>query len=449
MENEKSLELQQGRPARNKGQIILAIVFFLIAALIIAGIWQRGGRPTDADKAAHTEERQEHKGEGGEGEEKHEEEGKKEESGIITLDDEAREKIGLELESAQYRDASETIQITGVVGPNQTRLAHIRPLSRGRIQKVYVRIGDRVRAGQPLVAYDNIELGELIGEYRSAKATLNKANAEADVSKRSVERAQRLVELGAVARAEHEKRDAEYKSAVASINMQKAQLEMVEQKMRRFGMTGAEIERLDAGADKRRGAPSTVLPSPFSGVVIKADVAEGEAVDTASELLTLADLSTVWVQGDVYEKDIASIRQGQTVKVVVNAYPDMAFNGKLTYLGDMLDPQTRTAKVRCEVANPRGLLKLEMMATIQVPTGTLKKALMVPVATLQQVDNESVVFVKVEENKFAKRRVEIGTQSDGWVEVRSGLKEGEKVVTQGAFMLKSHLKKEEFGEEEH
>ncbi|HZF41602.1 MAG TPA: efflux RND transporter periplasmic adaptor subunit, partial [Blastocatellia bacterium] len=301
MENEKSSELQQGRLAGNKGQIILAFAFFLIAALVIAGIWRRGNRSTDAEKAAHTEAR-----EAPEGEEK------KAESEIITLDDEAREEIGLALESAQYRDASETFQITGVVGPNQTRLAHIRPLSRGRIEKVYVRAGDRVRAGQPLVAYDNIELGELIGEYLSANATLNKANAEADVSKRSVERARRLVELGAVAKADYERREAEYKSAIASINMQKAQMGMVEQKLRRFGWTDAEIEKLDARADKQHSgsAPNTFLRSPFDGVVIKAEVAEGETVDTERELLTLADLSTVWVQGDVYEKDIASIRQG-------------------------------------------------------------------------------------------------------------------------------------------
>jgi cobalt-zinc-cadmium efflux system membrane fusion protein len=439
VDNERPSELQQGRPARNKGQIILAFAFLFIAALAIGGIWLRGNRSTDADKAAHTESR-----EAIEGEEE------KAESEIITLDGEAQEEIGLALESAQYRSASETFQITGVVGPNQTRLAHIRPLSSGRIEKVYVRAGDRVRAGQPLVAYDNIELGELISEYLSAKATLNKASAEAEVSKRSVERAQRLIELGAVAKADYERREVEYKSALASINVQKAQVAMVEQKMRRFGMTDVEIEKLDARADKQHSsAPHTILRSPFGGVVIKSEAAEGEAVGAERELFTLADLSTVWLQGDVYEKDIASIRQGQAVRILVNAYPDRTFTGRLTYLGDVLDPQTRTAKVRCEVANPGWLLKLEMLATIQVPSGARRQALMIPAAAVQQVDSESVVFVKIEETKFEKRKVEIGTDNGGWVEVRSGLKEGEKVVAQGAFMLKSHLKKEEFGEHEH
>ncbi len=441
MSNEKPIELSRGTLARNKGQIILVVVFLTVAGLIIAGVWMRKGQPAGATNAEHKE--------ASEAGEKHGEEGEHAEASVITLDEEEQEEMGLEVETAQLRATSGTFQITGVVGPNQTRQAHIRPLSRGRIEKVYVRAGDRVRAGQPLVAYDNIELGELVSEYASAKATLDKANAEAEVSKRSVERAQRLIELGAVTKAEHERREAEYKSALSSINIQKAQVAMIEQKMRRFGMTDAEIDKLDTRTARRADLPPTILRSPFNGVVMKSEVAEGEAVDTERELFTIADISTVWVQGDVYEKDIAAVRQGKQATVTVNAYPGEIFTGRITYISDVLDPQTRTAKVRCEVANPRGLLKLEMFATIQIPTGVQREALMIPAAAVQQVDNESVVFVKVDGNKFEKREVELGAQSDGWVEVREGVKEGEKVVTAGAFMLKSHLKKEEFGEDEH
>jgi membrane fusion protein, heavy metal efflux system len=426
----------RGKPASIKGQIILIFIFFSVATVIIAGVWLRGSKSAPTDTAEHKEERAKEKEKG--------------EAGVITLDEEAREKIDLTLESAQYQTVSQIIPITGAVGPNQTRLAHMRPLARGRIEKVYVRVGDRVSAGQPLVAYDNIELGELISEYATAKAMLEKANAEAEVSRRSVVRARKLTEVGVVATAEYEKLDAEYKSALASINVQQSQIAMIEQKLRRFGMANADIEKLDTRADKQHpDAPSTLLRSPFNGIVIKAEVAEGETVDTERELLAIADLSTVWVQGDVYEKDIASIRQGQDVKVLANAYPGQTFTGKLTYLSDILDPQTRTAKVRCEMPNPKGLLKLEMFATIHIPTGARRNALMIPAAAVQQIDNESVVFVEIAENKFEKRKVEPGTNSDGWAEIKSGLKAGEKVVAQGAFMLKSHLKKEEFGEEEH
>lgn len=437
--------LLQRALAGNKGQILLVVFLLTVAGLIIAGVWMRGSQPAGDANAEHKEAKKA----GEKGGDEHAEEGEHSEASVITLDQEAQEQMGIELETAQLRFASASFQITGVVGANQTRQAHIRPLSRGRIERVYVRAGDRVRAGESLVAYDNIELGELISEYVSAKATLDKANAEAEVSKRSVERAQRLIDLGAVTKAEYEKREAEYKSALASINMQSAQVAMVAQKMRRFGMTDAEIDKVDARSAGQHDLPHTVLRSPFNGVVMQSEVAEGETVDTERELFTIADLSTVWVQGDVYEKDIAAIRQGRQVTVFVNAYPGETFAGRVTYLSDFLDPQTRTAKLRCEVANPRGLLKLEMFATIHIPAGVKRQMLMIPAEAVQQVDKESVVFVKVDEHKFEKREVELGAQSDGWVEVRKGVEEGEKVVTAGAFMLKSRLKKEEFGEHEH
>lgn len=435
----------EGILARNKGQIILVVILLAVAGLIIAGIWRRGSQPAGSANAGHMEAKETGEQHGDE----HAEEGEHAGASLITLDEEAQKEMGLQVETAQLRSTSGTFQITGIVGPNQTRLAHIRPLSRGRIEEVYVRAGDRVRAGQPLVAYDNIELGELMSEYVSAKATLDKANAEAEVSKRSVGRAQKLIDLGAVTRAEYEKREAEHKSALASIDMQKARMAMIQQKMRRFGMTDDEIEKLDARAAASHDLPQTILRAPFGGVVIQSEVAEGEAVDTEQEMFTIADISTVWVQGDVYEKDISLIRHGQRVALSVNAYPGQTFAGRISYLSDVLDSQTRTAKLRCEVANPRGRLKLEMFATIHLPTGVEREALMIPAEAVQQVDDRPAVFVKVDKNKFEKREVALGVENDGWVEVQRGLKRGENVVTARAFMLKSHLKKEEFGEHEH
>lgn len=368
---------------------------------------------------------------------------------VVTLDTAAQQNIGLGLEAAQLRTVLQTIQTTGVVGPNETRVAHIRPLARGRVEKVYVRLGDRVRAGQPLLGYDTIELGELVGEYLSAVAALENANAEADVTKRSLERAQNLVELGAVARAEYERRNAEYRKALASINSQKAEIARVEEKLHRFGLTEADLEELKTQTHRQyhREASHSVLRAPFDGIVIKYDVAEGEVVETDRELFTIADLSTVWVQADVYEKDIASIHEGQQVTVLLDAYPGESFIGKITYVSDFLDPKTRAAKVRCEVPNPDGRLKLEMFATIHIPTPRGREAVMIPAVAVQRIDDRSVVFVKVGDTRFQRRDIQLGTQSDGWVEVKSGVKAGESVVTQGSFYLKSTLLREQIGGE--
>jgi cobalt-zinc-cadmium efflux system membrane fusion protein len=372
------------------------------------------------------------------------------EPNVVTLTAAVQRNIGLRVEAAQLKTIAQTIQTTGVVGPNETRVARIRSLARGRIEKVYVRLGDRVRAGQPLLEYDNIELGELVGEYLIAIAALEKTKAEAEVTQRSLERAHNLVELGAIARAEYERRAAEYKNALASINSQKAEIARIEEKLHRFGLTDADLDKLNTPTHTQyhREASHSVLRAPFDGVVIKYDVAEGEVIEAEREFLTIADLSTVWVQADVYEKDIAAIHRGQEAKVFVDAYPGETFLGKITYVSDFLDPKTRTAKVRCEVPNRDRRLKLEMFATILIPTRAGREAVMIPATAVQQIENQPVVFVRIGDTQFQKRNVRLGAQSDGWIEVTNGMKAGEPVVTQGSFYLKSTLLRQQIGEGE-
>ncbi|MCL6506854.1 MAG: efflux RND transporter periplasmic adaptor subunit [Bryobacteraceae bacterium] len=305
-------------------------------------------------------------------------------SSVVRLELAAMRNIALTVVPAQMRTVRQAVRATGSIGPNESRLAHIRPLARGRVERVYVRLGDRVRAGQPLLEYDNVELGELIGGYLSAVAGLEKARAEAEVARRSLERARSLVELGAVARAEFERRDAEYQNALASINSQRAEIAKVEEKLHRFGLSDAEIRKLgpqanvEAQVAYHREASHNAMTAPFSGIVIKYNVAEGEVIGPENELLTLADLSTVWVLADVYEKDIALIRQGQEARIMADAYPGQVFRGSITYVSDMLDPKTRTARVRCEVPNPDGRLKLDMFVSVELPTPVGRQALMVP-----------------------------------------------------------------------
>lgn len=374
-------------------------------------------------------------------------------TGVVKLEPAAIRNVGLTVVPVQARTVRQDVRATGSIGPNESRLSHIRPIARGRVEKVYVRLGDRVRARQLLLEYDNIELGELIGGYLSSEAGLEKAKAEAEVARRSLERARSLVELGAVARAEFERRDAEHQNALASINSQRAEIAKVEEKLHRFGLTDADIRKLspEVGAQNQssyhREASHNVLTAPFNGVIVKYNVAEGEVVGPENELFTLADLSTVWVLADVYEKDIASIRPGQEARIITDAYPGEVFRGRITYVSDMLDPKTRTAKVRCEVPNPDGRLKLDMFVTVELPTPVGRQALMVPSAAIQQIDDQPVVFVKTGEAQFERRKVQVGASSGGWVEV-TGVRQGEPVVTEGSFHIKSALLRERIGGEE-
>ena len=358
-------------------------------------------------------------------------------SDVVTISDEVRETIGLAVVPAEERPFAAMIQTTGVVTPNETRVAHIRPLAPGRVEQVHVRIGDRVAAGQALVTYDNIEMGQLAGEYRAAAAAVERAEADADVARRALERAGRLVESGGISRAEYERRDAEHKRALASISTERAAMANVEQKLRRFGVTSEALPKLGSGdtGSSSRG----VLRAPFSGVVTATNVAPGESVDTQTELLTVADLSNVWVLGDIYQKDLGAVRRGQDALITVESYPGETFSGRISYISDVLDAASRTAKVRAEVPNGDGRLKLQMFVTMQVPTGDTRPTVVIPGVAVQEINEQQVVFVQAGDDRYEKRVVKVGQAQRDSVPVLDGLKAGEQVVTTGAFMLKSRL----------
>jgi cobalt-zinc-cadmium efflux system membrane fusion protein len=195
-------------------------------------------------------------------------------------------------------------------------------------------------------------------------------------------------------------------------------------------------------------ATSTAIRAPFGGVVIAADAAPGETITPESELFEIADLTEVWVQAEVYERDLGRLQVGRTASIRVDTYENREFLGRVTYISDLLDPQTRTAKVRCEVANTEGRLKLDMFATVLLPTTFSKKAMVVPVEAIQQIEGKNLVFVRTGTTTFERKTVEIGRTVQGRVEILAGLVGGESVVTKGAFHLKSIVLGAEIGEEE-
>ena len=421
---------------RGKRGFYWGLALALIAALLSADIWMRSrSKPAETDSASGEQAKKRESSETG---------------NRVKVEPVAQHNIGLAVQAAETRSVIETLQVTGSVGANETRVGHIRPITQGRILSVSVRLGDTVRAGQSLAVYDNIELGEILGQYGVGLAELEKARAASEVSQKSLERARNLVALGAVAQAEVERRNAEYATAIAGINTQRAELARIEEKMHRFGLTDTEIKAtVDAtGGREHREVSRTTLRAPFNGVVTKYDIAEGEVVGADREVFTIADLSTVWVQADVYEKDIAAVRKDLPVKVAVDSYPGESFQGRITYISDILDPKTRTAKVRCEVLNPTGRLKLDMFANIVIPTPKGRSAVMVPSSALQQINDRQLVFVQVAENEFERRDVKLGSREGDWVEIVSGVKPGDRVATTGSFDLKSTLLREQIGEKE-
>ena len=260
-----------------------------------------------------------------------------------------------------------------------------------------------------------------------------------------------MLEAGATARTTHDIRTAEFQDAQAKVSSARALVAKVEEQIHRFGLTDNNLRKLD-GKGKEGGLHRTrshsTLRAPFSGIVTSYNVADGELVEPGDELMTITDISSVWVLADVYEKDLGQVKMGQEVKIRVASYPDDVFRGKVTYIGDVIEPETRTAKVRCVVPNRNSRLKLQMFATIAIPTKRATKVLAVPSEAIQRIEERPVVFVQLSPVEFQKREVEIGPESDGWVEIRSGLRPGEHIVTKGSFYLKSALLRELIGGEE-
>lgn len=356
---------------------------------------------------------------------------------LIEMSVSAQQHVGLQVAPAASIHMQEYLKATGTVQPIDSRVASVRPLARGRITEVRAKVGDRVDKGQTLAIFDNIEAGDLISQQQSAKAELERMKAQLFPAQRQTERSRHLAEIGAVAAKDFESSKAEQEGIEANIRSQQALIDGLRQRLRRLGVS-----------DTATGDSFiTTLRAPFSGIVTKAAASPGDIIDESREVFAVADISRVWVQAEVYEKDLGRIRVGQDASIRLDTYPGETFAGKVTYISDALDPQTRTARVRCEVPNHQLKLKTDMYANLELPTTFSKQAIAVPESALQQVEGKNVVFVRHSDTQFEKREVEKGVTVGGKTEIVRGLKVGEPVVAQGAFHLKSILAGGELGED--
>ena len=361
----------------------------------------------------------------------------KHESKLLQMTIPAQQHVGLRTTRAAVKELQEYLHVVGTVQPIDTRIGHVRPLTRGRVERVDVRVGDRVRAGQTLATFDNIEAGEVLAEYQGAVTELQRLKLQQASAQRIAERNHELSELGAIAKKNAELSQVEAQSARDSVRVQESVVAGLVSRLRRFGVEHVNLTN-----------PSTVIRAPFAGVVIKAQTAPGDVFDADRELFSIADLSHVWVQAEVYEQDLGRVKVGQPAVITVDTYPGEKFYGQVTYVGDILDPQTRTARVRCEVANPGVRLKLDMFAAIELPTHFSRRGLVVPASAIQDLNGNPVVFVRKTPTGFEVRPVKTGKTLEEETEIESGLREGEDVVSIGSFHLKSVALSGQIGEEE-
>ena len=315
-------------------------------------------------------------------------------------------------------------EFPATVQSNENELAEVTTLIRGRVVKVHVDVGQDVKKDALLAMLHSTDLGVAEGAYLKARAKLHEAAL-------AYERAKDLHEHKAVSLAELQRREAEMKTARAEARETQNRLELL-------GVPRQEVERLDREHTIKADVP---LTAPFDGRVIMRNITRGEVVETNQKFFTVADLSDVWVVGNVPEKDVQYIRKDQTVDVIVSAYPHAIFPGTITYISDVLDPATRTMRLRVTVANPDRLLKPAMFATVRVYGTPTPDALTILLSAVQNGSTGKMVFVQRGPNEFEVRTVTLGPEQGEVVTVVDGLSEGERVVTKGSFVLKSEMER--------
>lgn len=407
----------------NKRNLIVAVI--LLAGLTVLLIFVRGRQNPANEASEHTD------------------------PNVVEIDVGAQRNSQIEVAKAEERLLAEEIELTGVVAPDEARVGHILPLAQGIVERIHVNLGDPVDKGQALLEFDNVELGELAAQYLRGTAQLNRAKAKLGVTRRSLERAEQQLKVEGISQREYDERKAIYEEAEAEIAAERAELLQIEQKLHRFGLTDEAIDKLGAQANGSAGSLShNVVRAPFAGVITRFSVAPGELISREKELFTVVDTSSMWVVADVYQKDVAKIAEKGPCEVRISAYPGDTFQGTVANVSQFLDPQSRTAKLRCVVPNSDRRLKLDMFATVNVPSARSRAALVVPSGAVQQVEADKVVFVQRDATHFERRRVETGATASQWVEIKAGLRKGEKVVSGGAFYVKSVLLKKELSGEE-
>jgi cobalt-zinc-cadmium efflux system membrane fusion protein len=359
-----------------------------------------------------------------------------EEANVVELAVEAQRRAGIEVAPLAMGTADAEVLLTGSVQPIDSKVSEVRPLARGRVTQVAAKLGDRVQSGQVLAQFDNIEAGELASQHSSALAELQRLRVQQANAQRQAERSRSLVSIGAVPAKDAENAEAEVRAISESIRAQEATTAGLASRLTRFGV--------QPGADP--GNATASIRAPFAGVVVKLNVAPGAVIDSTMPLFSIADLSSVYMEAQVFEKDLGRIRTGQQTKVRLEAYPGETFTGRVVSIRDILDPQTRTAGVRIEMPNPANKFRLEMFATVELPTLGTHAALTVPTEAVQTINRRPVVFVKQDALHFAAR--EVSTVGGGLTkELVSGVKEGELVVVKGAYQLKSVFLSRQTGEE--
>ena len=360
--------------------------------------------------------------------------GPKPPEGTVALTEAAAREAGLVVEAAKSVTRREQLEAPGVLALDERRTARIGSPVDGKVVEVFVEIGDRVAQGKELAHMIGPIVHDAWAAYRTAIAERRKAQTELKLAVQSDDRAKRLLADKAISEQEVQRAGANRVAAEEALNIVETEVRRSEEELEHLGITNSEDPTGESGEQ-------IPVKAPLSGVVLEKLITEGTAVTPGTPLFVVSDLSTLWALAEIDETAISHVKAGVPVDVSVSAYPGETFTGTIAWVADMINPKTRRVTVRCALPNPDGRLKPEMYATVMLGEGNPRPVVLVPSAAVQDIDGKPVVFVEDGKGRYRRRDITVGPDRGGTIEVRSGLRDGERIVVAGAFLLKSELLK--------
>jgi cobalt-zinc-cadmium efflux system membrane fusion protein len=315
------------------------------------------------------------------------------------------------------------LETTGKVQFNEERIVRVNAPVTGRVIEVLARPGDVVEAGHRLLVLDSADLGAAKADYAKAVSDVERATA-------ALKLARELLDMKAIAQKEVREADNDQRKAIA-------ERERAAARLRTLGVPEQALPDVAARFD---ASTRVIVGAPRRGVIVERNVSPGQVVsfgqsDTPVSLFVIADLSTMWVVADVYEPDVPKVRVGQAATVRLPCCPGDPAEGRIAYVSDSVDKETRTVKVRLVVPNHARALKNEMFVKVTIGTATTR-ILTVPQSAVHRTDGRPFVFVDKGKSEFERRNVQLGTDLDSSVEILGGVTPADRVASDGSILLR-------------
>jgi membrane fusion protein, heavy metal efflux system len=355
---------------------------------------------------------------------------------LVMVDDQALRQVRV----APVTERTVTLDrnTTGRISFNEDHLTPVFTPFAGRVLELLANKGDQVSKDQPLLVLESSDLVSAQNDLASARSDVNKAKIGLDFSRVAADRARRLYEREALAAKDLQQSEADLARAQDEDRRAQAALASVEGRIALFGKKPEEIQQLGKTLDRK-----VILRSPMSGTIVDRKVGPGQYIkpDSPDPLFLITDLSSLWIQADVFESDIAWAQLHAPVEISVDAFPDKVFTGHISFISPTVDPSSRTVRVRCLIGNENRLLKPDMFARIKILAAASQRMAELPAAAVITEGAENFVFVEESHGRFRRRAVQVKRDADGMVLIESGINPGERVVTAGGLLI-NELKKD-------